>query len=190
MKKLIFVTLGIIVLVGCAPVLNRSLMDQGERVFSLNDIRSHPDDYKGRLFILGGIIVNSKLTEQGTQIEALYAPVDSRGYLRELRHLEGRFLAVYPRSHGFLDPLIYKKGREVTLAGDFIEVRKAKLDEVDYAYPVFEIRQIYLWEEQQDYYYPYYTYPYYPYYPYGWYDPWWRPYPYWGPAGPPPPGWR
>jgi hypothetical protein len=71
-------------------------------------------------------------------------------------------------------------------------VRKGKIDEMEYSYPVFEVRQIYLHEEYQNYpyawpYYPYY-YPYYsPYYyrsPYM-YDPWGRYYP--GPYWPPPP---
>ncbi len=189
MKKLIVLAIGSMVLFACAPVLNRDLMDQGLRDVPLSSVRQTPDAYKGKLFILGGIIVDTKLTEKGTQIEALYAPVDKLGYLKELKHLEGRFLAIYPRDRGFLDPLIYKKGRQITLAGELLETRKAKLDEVEYTYPVFEVKQIYLWEEQRDYYYAPYYYPYYPYYPYGWYDPWWRPYPpSWGPYGPPP-GW-
>jgi hypothetical protein len=56
---------------------------------------------------------------------------------------------------------------------------------MEYSYPVFEIEQIYLWDERKEYYYP--VYPYYYPYPYWWYDPWWRPYP--GPYWPPPPGW-
>ena len=31
-----------------------------------------------------------------------------------------------------LDPLVYRKGREITLAGDFVEVRKGKIDEMEY----------------------------------------------------------
>ena len=56
--------------------------------------------------------------------------------------------------------MVYKKGREVTLAGEFLELRKGRIDEMEYVYPVFEIKEIYLWEERQEYYIPYY-YPYY-----------------------------
>jgi outer membrane lipoprotein len=188
MKRLMIIVMSSLALVSCAPVLNRGLMDQGLRDVPLSSVRQTPDAYKGKLFILGGIIVDTKLTENGTQIEVLSIPVNRYGYLKdEIREGEGRFLAVYPREQGFLEPMIYKKGRQITLAGEFLEVRKAKLDEIEYSYPVFEIKQIYLWEEYRDYYYPYYYYPYYS-YPYWWYDPWWRPYPYWGPYGPPP-GW-
>jgi hypothetical protein len=55
---------------------------------------------------------------------------------------------------------------------------------MEYVYPVFEIRQVYLWDEARDYYYYYppYYYPYYNHYPYS-YDRWGRPYPspYWPP---------
>lgn len=185
MKKLVAATICSLALLACAPVLNRELMEQGLRDVPLSAVREAPDAYKGKLFILGGVIVETRLTEKGSQIEALSVPVSRLGYLRDEIHArDGRFLAVYPRERGFLEPLIYKKGREITLAGELVEVRRAKIDEVEYAYPVFVIRQVHLWEERRDYYYaPYYYY--YP-YPYWWYDPWWRPYPYYWP---PPPGW-
>jgi outer membrane lipoprotein len=162
-------------------------MREGTRDVPMDQLREAPDNYKGRLFILGGIIVNSRFTEIGTQIEALYVPVDSSGYLEEGRQTRGgRFLAVSPKSKRLLDPVVYKKGKEITLAGEFLETRKGKIDDMEYDYPVFEIRQIYLWQEPRyyyaPYYYPYYYPPYYYNYPFL-YDPWGRPYPspYWPP---------
>ena len=164
-----------LLLTACYPVLNRELMREGSVDIPFDQLRESPDSYKGRLFILGGIIVNTRFMETGSQIEALYVPVDSSGYLKERTYAPGRFLALYPRSRGLLDPLVYRKSREITLAGVFLETRTGKIDEMEYSYPVFEIRQIYLWDEQRyssypPYYYPYYNYPFL-------YDPWGRPYP-------------
>ena len=172
---------------GCTPVLNRELMREGAHNVPLSQIKDHPDANQGKLFIFGGVIVDTRGTDKGSQIEALYVPVSKSGYLKGLEQYEGRFLALYPRTSGMLDPIIYKKGREITLAGTFTGNRQGKIDEMEYRYPVFEIKQIYLWEERRDYSmmpaYPYYyNYPY-P-YPFGWYDPWWQPFP------PPPPRWR
>ncbi len=162
-------------MLSCTPVLNRELMQEGARNVPLSQIRESPDANKGKLFILGGVIVETRVTDTGSQIEVLSVPVSKLGYLRDREQYGGRFLALYPRTSGMLDPLVYKKGREITLAGTFRENRQGKIDEMEYTYPVFEIKQIYLWEEQIDYYmmpaYPYYYSPY-P-YPYGWYDPWW-----------------
>lgn len=177
--------IGLLLLSACSPVLNRELMKEGAREFSLAHLRETPEVFTGKLFILGGLISETRLTEKGAQIDAIFVPVDSLGYLRSVTRHEGRFLAVYPKSKGILDPLIYKKGREITLAGEFLEIRKGKIDEMEYLFPVFEIKDIYLWEERQEYYYlpGYYPY-YYPYYNYPFlYDPWGRPYP--GPYWPP-----
>lgn len=165
----------VLLMTACYPVLNRELMREGSRDLPFDLLRESSDSYKGRIFILGGIIVNTRFMETGSQIEALYVPVDSSGYLKERTHAQGRFLALYPRSWGLLDPLVYKRGREITVAGTFLETRKGKIDEMEYVYPVFEIRQIYLWNEERygsypPYYYPYYNYPFL-------YDPWGRPYP-------------
>jgi outer membrane lipoprotein len=149
-------------LAGCSPVLNREYMQEGAREFQLLHLVETPEVFKDHLFILGGLIVETKLIEKGSQIEALYMPVNARGYLQDDQGYQGRFLALYPKSLGLLDPMLYKKGREITLAADFLELRKGKIDDMEYTYPVFVIRQIYLWEENRYYnsywpgYYPYY----------------------------------
>lgn len=173
MKKICLISFVVLTLAACSPVLNRDVMDRGIRDVPFSGLREAPDAYQGKLFILGGLIVESRFTEKGSQIEALVVPVDSLGYLRSAERSQGRFLAVYPKARGLLDPLVYSKGREITVAGTFIEARKGKIDEMEYVYPVFEIKEIYLWEERRDYYPMPYRYPY--------YDPWGRPYanPYW-----------
>jgi outer membrane lipoprotein len=176
----IFFFVVIMSIYACAPVFRQEIMERGIRDFSISEIRNSPNIYRGRLFIFGGIIVNTKFVQEGTQIEAVYIPVDSRGYLKDVEPRE-RFLAIFPKERGTLDPLIYRKEREITIAGKFMELRQGKIDETEYIYPVFEIIDIYLWKERRDYYY----YPYRPYwwdypYPYYWWDPWWRPWgPYW-----------
>ena len=184
MKRIFFITAVLMVFSGCTPVLNREVMDQGMRDLPFSQMREAPDVFKGKLFILGGLIVETRLVEKGSQIEALSVPVDSLGYLRETARTQGRFLALYPGSKGILDPMVYKRGREVTLAGEFVGARRGRIDEMEYVYPVFEIRDIYLWEEEKDYYpYPYYD-PFYYRSPFL-YDPWGWHYP--GPYGYPSP---
>ncbi len=184
MRRLCIIGLLSLLTVSCAPVLDRQLMEEGQRNVSFDELRANPDVYTGKLYILGGLIVETRFTEPGSQLEVLAVPVDSHGYLEESERSGGRFLAFYPKDKALLDPVIYKKGREIALAGVFREIRKGKLDDMEYDYPVFEIRQIHLFEDQTQYYYNRYPYPYYyPYYPYPyWYNPYWGPWP-------PPPGW-
>ncbi len=141
------------------------------------EIKKDITTHKGKLFILGGVIVKTTITREGSLIEAVYVPVDSRGYLKSLSSTNGRFLAIH-KSKEILDPIIFQEKREVTIAGELIGTRSGHIDEIDYVYPLFEIKEIYLWKEKQEYdhfYYP--RYPYYPpYYPYRYYDPYypWR----------------
>ncbi|HTP03640.1 MAG TPA: Slp family lipoprotein [Nitrospirota bacterium] len=158
MKKIFLITVASLMFSSCAPVLNRQLMNEGVRDVQFSQLREAPDAYRGKIFILGGLIVETRITGRGSQIEALYLPVDSYGYLKETEQSMGRFLAIYPSEKGLLDPLVYEKGREITLAGEFLEIRKGMIDEMEYDYPVFEIKQIYLWDGRK-YYYP--DYPYY-----------------------------
>ena len=178
MKRTFLISAVLLVLAACSPVLNREVMKEGVREFSLNYLRETPEVFQGKLFILGGLIVETRFTENGSQIEALYVPVDSYGYLAKSAQSQGRFIAVFPKSKGLLDPMVYKRGREITLAGEFLEARKGRIDKMEYVYPVFEIKEIYLWEESKDYGWPAYPY-YYPYYgSWGW--PYGYGYPYYG----------
>jgi len=176
MKKSFHFIIISMMLFSCVPVIRQEFIDQAMKDVPLSEIRKTPDLYRGKLFIVGGIIVQTKITEKGSLIEGVHVPVDSRGHLRDLELSEGRFLAIYPEDKGLLDPLIYKKGRKITLAGRLIETRMDKIDDLMYTYPLFEIKDIYLWEEMRF----YYDEPFYPpwYYPPWYYSPWYYPYPY------------
>jgi len=63
----------------CAPVIRKDLMDTGIRNPSLTDIKQNPEKFMGKLYVFGGIINSTKVTTEGSLIEALYAPVDYRG---------------------------------------------------------------------------------------------------------------
>jgi len=160
-------------LFSCAPVIRKDLMDMATRNVSLPHIQQNPDLYKGKLFVLGGIILSTKITAEGSLIEALDVAIDSRGYLKEIGQFQNRFLALFPKESGILDPLIFKRERQITFAGELIGTRDGKIDDMEYVYPLFRIKEIYLWEEPKTYYtpYPFYTpFPYWWNYPYYWWD--------------------
>jgi outer membrane lipoprotein len=166
-------------LLSCAPVIRKDFMDAAIRDIPFSEITTNPELYKDKLFVLGGIIINTRVTLEGSTVEALYSPVDSRGFLKGIGKIHIRFFALFPKESGILDPMIFKPEREITLAGEFLGTRKGKIDDMDYVYPLFRIRELYLWEESSGY---YYTPPFYDRYPYWWDHPFWRyhaPPPYW-----------
>ncbi len=135
----------------CAPVIRKDLMESGDRQAPLAEMKETPAPFKGRLFILGGQIVKTEVTDTGSLIiEAFYVSVDSNGYiLRKNDHSKGRYLALFPKEGSPLDPKSYQGKRYVTIAGVFTGVRTGFLG-TDYKYPVFEIKDIYLWPDKRD----------------------------------------
>ncbi len=155
MKSILTVIL-VLGLASCTTAIRQDLMREGARNPSLAMLVRNPQVYEGKLFILGGVIARTTLKAEGSEIEALYAPVDSWGYPQEIGPSSQRFLAVFTRDQGILDPLVYQKNRMVTIAGVFSGTVPGKIDEIDYIFPLFRVVQIYLEPKRPPvvYYYP------------------------------------
>jgi outer membrane lipoprotein len=148
MKRLYLLAGVFFLLASCAtPVLRKDILEQGQRNVPLVQLVQDPSSYVGKLFVLGGIIVSNKVVPDGSTVEAVYVPVDENGYLQEADVSSGRFLASYPKEKGVLDPLMYREGRRITVAGVFIGTRPGSIGEMSYVFPVFQVEEIYLWSE-------------------------------------------
>lgn len=137
-------------LASCAtPAIQKDLLERGRRDVSPAELSGNPASYVGQVFVLGGVIADTRVTAEGALIEALYVPVDSSGYLlsESKERWRGRFLAFYPKERGLLDPLLYRSGRRVTIAGTFIETRMGQIGEMSYVFPVLRIEDLRLWNE-------------------------------------------
>jgi outer membrane lipoprotein len=166
------ILLGSLFLLSCAHVISKETREVAVRDVSFRVARMNTEKYTGSVFIWGGFIANIKRVEEGTLMEVVQNPIDRYGIITDTDVSGGRFLAMYK---GELDPLIYERGRLITIAGELTGTKKLKQNG-DYAYPVLEVREVHLWKEEQAYY-PYYQDRYYypPYFPH---YPWW---PYYGP---------
>lgn len=170
MRRYILRVVIILSLVSCAtPVFKKDVMETSVINLPFPALREAPGAYKGKLFIFGGKIVDTKISDEGSLIEGVYAPVDPKGRLEETKTSHDRFLALYPKEKGLLEPDIYREDRKITVAGEFIEMRKGKIEGMEYVYPFFIIKDIHLWEERKN----WTTYP-------EWNSPYSIPYPYWG----------
>jgi outer membrane lipoprotein len=172
MKRLFFYCLIVLLVGSCSYAISERYRERAMREISFSQIQKNPDAYLNEIFILGGTIVETKNTKEGTEIEVLQNPIDSYGGIEDRDVSQGRFILLSSRH---LDPLIYKNGRTITVAGKLVGSRTQKLGETEYRYPVIDAEEIHLWKEEI-YGPPYYYYdPFYYYYPYPyWYDPFWR----------------
>lgn len=168
--------LGVAFFAGCAtPVISEKTRSLVDSRLTFAQLKQNPEAFVGKYVMLGGVIAGVKNTKEGSQLEIMQVKLDDSGMPEDVFHTEGRFLAL---SHDFLDGMIYKPGRLVTLVGEVNGKKVQPLDEVDYTYPVLMIKEIHIWkryENENGYPYPvpgpYYNYD--PYYYGYWPGPYW-----------------
>jgi outer membrane lipoprotein len=151
------------------------------------DLKRDSDAQKGKVVVLGGLVLRAKNLKDGTQIEILQLPLNSFDEPDfPMENSQGRFMVLDP-DHP--DPAILKD-RRITVVGEVIGKRVETIDEFEYTFPYISARLIHIFPDYRGYgySYPYYSYPYSmyywdPFYPYA-YPPWF----YGPPVVVPPPG--
>lgn len=170
MKKILFMLASFLLLTGCAHVISEESRNMVDASIQFQGLRADPDSYVGKYVMLGGTVAGVQNDKDGSQLEVVQSPLDSDELPEEVSHSSGgRFLAITPR---FLDPVVYKTGRRVTVVGQVQGKKVLPIDRIEYTYPVISIREIHVWSKSEL------EPPQYP--PPGYYyDPhWWGP-PYW-----------
>ena len=95
----------------------------------------------------GGVILNSRNTGSETCFEILSRDLD-KSLRPELEdQTAGRYIAC---KDGFYDPLVFTKGREITMTGEIRNIEVRKLDDFDYRYPVLDVEHLVLWQKRRN----------------------------------------
>ena len=172
MKMIMVIVIAAILFSGCAHVISEDILKEVNRDTDFIELRKNPAAYQGEMVLFGGVIIKVMYKQDRTLLEIYQTGMDRKDRPVNLDVSGGRFLARYD---GFLDRAIYRKGREVTVAGKVEGVKIMKLGEIDYHYPYILIMEIHLWKEKK----PKIDepYPWYPMGPWGMWGPWY--YPYW-----------
>ena len=158
----------------CAPI-SKDLRKEAEPI-SFTEVFKNPEAYRGKIVIWGGEVIQTTNQKDGTSlIEVFQKPLDWEEEPERREPSGGRFMVLTER---FIDPHIYREGREVTVAGEIIGEKTQLLGQMEYRYPLLLSKQIHLWRRIYYYYYPPPYYPYYSYYPWWYYGPrydgpWW-----------------
>ncbi len=138
---------------------------------SVGEVRSNPDRFVGSEVRWGGTIAEVRNRADETLVQIVARELTDSGKPIVGDRSSGRFVA---RIDGFLDPVVYREGRRLTITGEVIGTRTEQVGEYPYRFPVVEVDTSYLWPRET-------ATPGYPrYYDPFWYDPW---YPY-RPFGP------
>ncbi len=132
-------------LAGCASVIPEDVLVAADRGITLPGIRSRPQHYLGRTVLLGGEILQVTPKQGQTEVEVLERPLGRRDRPQETDESRGRFLVMMD---GFLDPAVYRAGREVTVVGEVRGLAERPIGEVMYGFPILQGRYLYLWPDR------------------------------------------
>jgi outer membrane lipoprotein len=158
------------VIVSCAP-LSVEVLRQVDESLTYQVVQRDPQRYSGKTVLWGGVIIETVNKMDVTVMKVRETELDFEKRPEHLDRSSGRFIV---RSAGFLDPAIYKEGREITVAGEVAGKEVLPLGDTLYSYPVILAKEIHLWERRKPYYPYWYDYPYWWYgEPYGWYPYYW-----------------
>jgi outer membrane lipoprotein len=154
------------VFAGCGGVVSKEVRREAVPLGGFEELRAEPDRYRGQTVILGGEIIETRNRAGETVLVVLEKPLQSGDRPRGTDASGGRFLARFSR---YLDPVVFEKGRKVTVAGTVLGTDTEKVGDAPYTYVVLEGKELHLWREPEPSRYPY---PYDPWWPW-WYDPFW-----------------
>ncbi|ADH84829.1 outer membrane lipoprotein Slp [Desulfurivibrio alkaliphilus AHT 2] len=161
-------------LAGCAtqvpaPIRQAPVLDP-----TPEEVRAAPLRFEEATIRWGGGIATVENRIDHALIHVVSRPLGRNGRPRDTDAGYGRFLARVP---GFVDPEIFKPGRELTVSGRVAGIKHLAVGEFEYPYVLVDVEVKYLWPVHEPVRDPYHPYPhYYPFhYDPWWYDPWYDP---------------
>lgn len=143
MRNLIF-SIGLLALAGCSTVPDSVQVPESVNLVSYQQVAGSPDTNKDRIARWGGVVAHIENHTDSTLLEVVHFPL--RSYGRPILHDEsiGRF-RVYV--DGFLDPMVFEKGRMMTFAGQVIGTEEGVVGEHQYVFPTLHADGYHLWKD-------------------------------------------
>lgn len=97
---------------------------------------------QGWLVKWSGVIAQTRNLANGTEVEVVYLPLGYNGVPQQAEQSPGRFIAVFPQ---LLDPVLYAKGRSITVSGSTASSREGKIGDMPYRFAVLNATEHKLW---------------------------------------------
>ena len=158
---------------GCATTVPKEIREPPPDNPALAEVRTATQRFIGAHVRWGGTIASVDNRETETRVEVVARELGRDGRPRETDRSPGRFIAAID---GFLDPVVYAEGRDLTVTGVIAGEVTHKIGDHDYTFPVVRVNSYLLWPPRPEplpydvppwYYDPWY--PWHPYYhPYRW----------------------
>ncbi len=124
----------LVVLAGCGPAISASRQQEAGPQAGFAELAAHPEQYQGRVVILGGEVVTVQPLGQGSLLSVDQRHLDSHLFPSGAAS-GGTFLV---ESAGSLSPATYQPGSKVTVSGVVAGRKDGHL--------LLQAKQVYWWE--------------------------------------------
>jgi len=148
--KLIIYTFGFLLIVSlqaCSTRVPPEIKQAPLSKITVKQVREQPDSFTSQSVRWGGIIVETLNKNKSSHVSIVALPLSKGGKPQSSDQSAGRFIAIVDE---FLEPLLYCKGRRITVTGNILRTEVQKVGEFPYEYPVVSVDDYYLWPEEKD----------------------------------------
>jgi outer membrane lipoprotein len=128
----------------CAHPISFLVRAEADPNLTFSKVIENPKAYLGSIVIWGGVISEASQDPQGTKLLLIQTPLDSHGR-PQTQETRGEFIA---RTSESLDPLVYRRGLAITLAGEIEGLEEKNLGFMEYPRPVLRIIELHPWEKK------------------------------------------
>lgn len=149
LAKFKLVVIGVFVFVagGCAIVPETITISDDAVLSEFSTVKGQASVQQGSVARWGGEIIAIENLKDYSEIELLYYPANHYGKPISTKTSEGRFKA---RVNGFIDPLVFEKGRLITLVGEVVDPSQGMIGEQAYLYPTLAAEGFHMWKRTKD----------------------------------------
>ena len=144
----VFLLINVLFITGCTSVISKPVLNRVDRSITFQALRAQPEQFVGKMVLLGGLIVKATVKKEETLVEVVQKPLDGQKRPEDTDRNLGRFLILY---QGFRDPVIYAPGKKITVAGEIRGKMVLPLNEIQYRYPVIIPTEDHVWKPEDIY---------------------------------------
>lgn len=137
--SLLFITL----LAACSAG-KPSLFATSTNDITYQQLTQHVDQFQHEIVRWGGVIVDVENAEDRARLTVVHFPLTRYGKPITSENSDGRFVVLSER---FLDPIIYSKGKLITVIGQVDGSETQKIDKRTLTLPVILLQENHLWPE-------------------------------------------
>ena len=132
-------------LTGCMqPVISKEVMETVNRNLPFSVVIDNPRSYIGAIVLWGGVIERFIPGPEETRLLVIQCPLDAK-QRPQTDTTFGEFVAHTPQS---LEPLIFRRGMVITLAGEIDGVQEKELGPEEVPRPLVRVIEIHPWTER------------------------------------------